>query len=213
MMRFHINTILLLIWCVITIQFQSNSRIFRQNTELNDARKEAEKAEQYRIQQDILSRRRNKNSMEKYMNTVDTRRQEVSKKAKVTNYAKDTANNIDPLQKFKENKANGKVAPLGYEDAPPAKFFSIPLPGNPIGIEKYDEGLRFDLRLPYAERVEFLIQLVLSVLCNCSCVLYLYICLGVFTYAYVCILIVRLLLCAYYLSNCVLFINPVLHVY
>ena len=58
------------------------------------------------------------------------------------------------MAKFKENQAAGKVAPLGYEAPPPTRKggFSIPLPANPIGIEKYDEGLRFDLRLPYAER-------------------------------------------------------------
>lgn len=91
--------------------------------------------------------------MEKYIKNVEDRRQATAATAMETNYARDTKNSEDPLAKFKANKANGKVAPIGYEAPPPSKSgFSLPLPVNPIGIAKYDEGLRFDLRLPYAER-------------------------------------------------------------
>ena len=120
---------------------------------VRDARKDAEREEQYRIQQEILNRRKNKNNMQSYMQNVEQRRQKNWEKAMETNYARDTANSVDPLNKFKENKKQGKVQPLGYEAPPPSRTgFSLPIPVNPIGIEKYDEGLRFDLRLPYAER-------------------------------------------------------------
>lgn len=120
---------------------------------LRDARKDAEREEQMRIQQEILARRKNKNGMQSYMRGVEERRQQSWEKAMETNYARDTENSKDPLEKFKANKKAGKVQPLGYEAPPPSRTgFTLPIPVNPIGIEKYDEGLRFDLRLPYAER-------------------------------------------------------------
>ena len=46
---------------------------------------------------------------------------------------------------------------LGYEEITPEKKasvfgFSIPLVQSPIDLPGYDNGQRFDLRLPYAER-------------------------------------------------------------
>jgi hypothetical protein len=45
---------------------------------------------------------------------------------------------------------------LGYESEPPKSSsklgLNIVIPLNPIGMPKYDNGERFDLRLPYAER-------------------------------------------------------------
>ncbi len=122
-------------------------------TKLHDARKDAEREEQWRIQQEILSRRKSKPEMDKYKKDVEERRQATWAKAMEINYARYTKNSEDPLAKFKANQASGKVAPIGYEPAPPSRSgFSLPIPVNPIGIAKYDEGLRFDLRLPYAER-------------------------------------------------------------
>jgi hypothetical protein len=33
----------------------------------------------------------------------------------------------------------------------PVRFFSIPIPTNPVGMPEYDNGERFDLRLPYVD--------------------------------------------------------------
>lgn len=105
-----------------------------------------------RLQQEILSRRKNKNQMQEYFKGVDKKREETSKKMSQSVWAK-TKDEVDPLENWKRAKDKGEVKKIGYEPAPPSRLgFSIPIPVNPIGIEKYDEGERFDLRLPYAER-------------------------------------------------------------
>jgi hypothetical protein len=64
--------------------------------------------------------------------------------------------NADPLQAWKDARDRGEIKKLGYEDQTPerktSRFGNIPLPMSPIDIPKYDDGERFDLRLPYAER-------------------------------------------------------------
>ena len=49
----------------------------------------------------------------------------------------------------------GEIKQIGYEPAPPKSSslfgLNIILPASPIDVPKYDEGERFDLRLPYAE--------------------------------------------------------------
>ena len=54
---------------------------------------------------------------------------------------------------WKEARDRGEVKDLGYKDEPPkeSSLFGI-LFLHPIDIPKYDNGERFDLRLPYAER-------------------------------------------------------------
>jgi hypothetical protein len=118
---------------------------------LNDANKEYQKEQQFRLQQEMLARRKDKKKMEKYFEDVETNRKTVDKKVRETIYTK-INDNVDPLEKWKQNKAEGKVKKLGYEDVPKSKFFTLQFPQNPIGMENMDNGERFDLRLPYSER-------------------------------------------------------------
>ena len=93
--------------------------------------------------------------MKKYFEKVDENRMVVASKSKETIWNKGK-NAIDPLEKWKEARAAGKIKPLGYEAVPGKKesktglTFVIPL--NPIDRPEMDNGERFDLRLPYAER-------------------------------------------------------------
>lgn len=114
--------------------------------------KENEREEQMRLQQEILSRRKNRSKMQEYFRGVDQKREDTSKKMSQNVWAK-TKDDVDPLEGWKMAKDKGDVKKIGYEAPPPSRLgFSIPIPVNPIGIERYDEGERFDLRLPYAER-------------------------------------------------------------
>jgi hypothetical protein len=115
--------------------------------------KENEREEQMRIQQEMLARRKNKPKMKEYFDDVEKKREGVAQKVgKNTSWAKVT-NEVDPLDKWKEAKDKGELKKIGYEAPGPSRTgFSIPIPVNPIGIERFDEGERFDLRLPYAER-------------------------------------------------------------
>jgi len=91
--------------------------------------------------------------MQQYFNSVEERRKETQKIAKQSNY-RDEKDGIDPLNKWKQNFDKGLVKKIGYEAAPPKSeslFGNLVIPVNPIGIERFDEGERFDLRLPYAE--------------------------------------------------------------
>jgi hypothetical protein len=117
--------------------------------------KEAAKEEQWRIQQEILSRRKNKTQMKQYFEEVEQKRKAVSATAKETIWSK-SSDEEDPLVKWKEAKKNGNIKSLGYEPEPSRKDsklgINIVIPQNPMGIPRYDNGERFDLRLPYAER-------------------------------------------------------------
>lgn len=116
---------------------------------------EADKQEQFRIQQEILNRRKNKSKMNEYFEGVEKRRKVITKEAKSTLWSQ-SDDKEDPLTKWKEAKASGKIKEIGYEPEPSksSSIFGVNIivPLNPIGIPKYDAGERFDLRLPYAER-------------------------------------------------------------
>lgn len=61
------------------------------------------------------------------------------------------------MDDWKEAKAKGYIKDLGYEEVTPDTKksifgFSIPIVQSPIDLPGYDNGERFDLRLPYAER-------------------------------------------------------------
>lgn len=161
--------LLIFIVIIILIQFiwsfQCNHKLFQSklivpvfmslgNTN-NFNQKEYEKQEQLRLQQEILNRRKNKTQMKEYFSLREKQREETQKKAKETLWAQ-SKNNIDPLTEWKKAKDEGKINPLGYEAEPTKDSsilgFNIILPVNPINIPKYDNGERFDLRLPYAER-------------------------------------------------------------
>lgn len=116
--------------------------------------KERQKEEQMRIQQEILDRRKNKPKMKEYFESREVERKVEETNAKQSLWAK-TKNEVDPLTEWKKAKEDGKIKPLGYEEQSRETSrlgLNIPIPGNPMGIPKYDAGERFDLRLPYAER-------------------------------------------------------------
>eukprot|EP01038_Epipyxis_sp_PR26KG_P007553 gene7553-10292_t len=117
--------------------------------------KEQQREEQYRIQQEILARRKSKSKMQEYFNKVDEKRMQATKDATKNLWAR-SDDKDDPLSKWKNEKSKGNIKPLGYESEPDRKDsklgLNIVIPINPIGIPKYDNGERFDLRLPYAER-------------------------------------------------------------
>ena len=117
--------------------------------------KQAAKDEQYRIQQEILARRKKKGALSEYFKSVELRRKENWKKDVISSNWKGERDGVDPLQKWKDARDRGEIKSVGYEPEPPKSSslfgINIPIPINPIGIPKYDSGERFDLRLPYAE--------------------------------------------------------------
>lgn len=117
--------------------------------------KENEKEEQMRLQQEMLARRKNKGKMKEYFENVEKKREATSQTMSKNNWARSN-NSQDPLEKWKQAKEKGDIKQIGYDAAPPKSSsllgINIVLPLSPIDIAKYDEGERFDLRLPYAER-------------------------------------------------------------
>ena len=111
--------------------------------------KATDKDEQYRIQQEMLAKRKNKTKMTEYFEKVEAKRKEVSKTMKETSYT-GISDKEDPIAVWKKRKEDGLLPPIGYEaDKEKGSFI---FPASPIDIPKYDNGQRFDLRLPYAER-------------------------------------------------------------
>jgi len=148
----YINVLVILFINVfVVLGYNNKISIRRISLSLRDANKEYQKEQQFRLQQEMLARRKDKKKMDAYFENVEKKREQVSSKVKETIYTK-INDKVDPLIKWKENKKEGKVKPLGYEDIPKSKFFTFQLPQNPIGLENMDNGERFDLRLPYSER-------------------------------------------------------------
>ena len=119
--------------------------------------KEADKEEQWRIQQEILRRRRDPKAKALAEAKVESRRVEASKQVGRNFWNKRVkSDNEDPLDQWKEAKKRGEVKDFGYPEEPPKESslfgLNIPIPSSPIDVPKYDNGERFDLRLPYAER-------------------------------------------------------------
>ena len=111
--------------------------------------KASDKDEQFRIQQEMLAKRKNKAKMTEYFEKVEAKRTEVSKAMKETSYT-GISDKEDPIAAWKKRKDNGLLPPLGYEaDKEKGSFI---FPASPIDKYDYDNGQRFDLRLPYAER-------------------------------------------------------------
>jgi hypothetical protein len=82
-------------------------RLNKSKIRLNDAKKDASKEEQWRIQQEILSRRKNKSQMVDYFKKVEEKRVNVNKVSKETLWAK-TKDGSDPLSEWKVAKSIGK---------------------------------------------------------------------------------------------------------
>uniref|UniRef100_A0A7S4DLK5 Uncharacterized protein n=1 Tax=Lotharella globosa TaxID=91324 RepID=A0A7S4DLK5_9EUKA len=105
-----------------------------------------EKDEQWRLQQEILARRRDKNANAQYFKDMEDRREKLKKDfyAKKIQYRRGE----DPLDQWKEiNK--GKTYKDEYSDEP---GYSLPIPLPSFGLPKFDNGERFDLRLPYVDQ-------------------------------------------------------------
>lgn len=116
-------------------------------------RNEAERDEQFRLQQEMLARRRNPKAKAAEEEKVNKRREQAQAGVMETMWAKKTPANVDPLIEWKKAKDQGKLRDLGYEETAnnPDLRVSLPIPLSPIDLPAYDNGLRFDLRLPYAE--------------------------------------------------------------
>mmetsp|Transcript_21761 Transcript_21761/g.35992 ORF Transcript_21761/g.35992 Transcript_21761/m.35992 type:complete len:155 (+) Transcript_21761:56-520(+) len=110
------------------------------------ASSEEERQEAFEAQQRVLARRRNKKKQEEYFADVQTRRKEVSETIRAKKLQIRAGE--DPIEAWKRLKEEGKIKDLGYEADPEG---SIPMPMASFGIPKYDNGERFDLRLPYAD--------------------------------------------------------------
>lgn len=104
----------------------------RRNTEAD-----AEKEEQYRVQQELLQRRKTG----AWQKDVTERRKEVSRYLNDKDYKKQ----VD-AEKRKRFLAAEKEA----REAEP-KGFAIIIPVNPMGMPMYDGGERFDLRGKYVD--------------------------------------------------------------
>ena len=123
-------------------------------TRLSGYRNEAEREEQFRLQQEMLARRKDPKAKAAAEAKIDERRIAVTKQVRSTMWALNAKPDEDPLEAWQKNKKEGKLRDLGYEETTKNRDlrFSIPLIASPIDQPAYDNGLRFDLRLPYAER-------------------------------------------------------------
>ena len=126
----------------------------RTPTRLCQFRDNAERDEQFRLQQEMLARRKNPKLRAEAERKVDERRQAMANEVGKNMWAKITPKDEDPLVQWKKAKDAGELKDLGYEETTKNRDlrFSIPLIASPIDQPAYDNGLRFDLRLPYAER-------------------------------------------------------------
>eukprot|EP01041_Mallomonas_annulata_P006194 gene6194-12548_t len=150
-----LKAVILLICLACSRSFTSTFRNAKKSSLYAYDPKEAAKEEQMKIQQEILARRKNKSGMKKYFDSVEDRRKETQKIVSQNNW-REEKNDVDPITKWKDSLEKGTVKKIGYEPEPSKTDslfgLNIIVPINPIGIGKYDDGERFDLRLPYAER-------------------------------------------------------------
>lgn len=117
---------------------------------------ESEREEQFRLQQEMLARRRNPRALEKEKAAVEARRGEASKNINKTLWAKNSDPSTDPIDEWRDALKKGDIKDLGYAPGPSKSSslfgITIPLALSPIDVPEFDNGMRFDLRLPYAER-------------------------------------------------------------
>jgi len=117
---------------------------------LFDARKDAEREEQWRIQQEILAKRKNPKLLEKKKLEVEERRKQVDRDVKKTMWGSDrSADNLDAWKKAKEQ---GLIKDLGYEEITPEKKrsvfgFSVPIVQSPIDLPGYDNGNLVNMKI------------------------------------------------------------------
>ena len=126
----------------------------------DDPAKNAAKDEQWRIQQDVLKRRQSKEATNKYFDAVDANRQKA-KQEQVTKWAFQRDPTQDSLIGWKKLRESGEIGDLktglGTDGKKREGGLPIPLPSFGLGGEagvggEYDNGERFDLRLPYVDQ-------------------------------------------------------------
>ena len=118
------------------------------------------KDEMMREQKKILARRQDKDQTRDYFNKVDEKRNEAQKE-QVDRWAFQRDPTQDPLIAWKKMRAEGKIGDLktglGVDGEKREGGIPLPLPSFGVGGEagvggQYDNGERFDLRLPYADQ-------------------------------------------------------------
>ena len=119
-------------------------RVQRPTCELSPRDQAREEALQR--QQEILARRRNKKKNREYFEAVTERRRQLEKG--IQSRRLQVVEGEDPLIAWKKLRQDGKIKDIGYDEAPQG---SIPMPMASFGIPRFDNGERFDLRLPHVE--------------------------------------------------------------
>ena len=105
------------------------------------------KDEQLAAQREILERRRSKDKRSAYMQKVEAGRRKRDAEVNMWKFQQDKTQ--DPLIGWKKLREQGKIKDLKREEVPEG---GIPLPMASFGVPEYDEGGRFDLRLPYVDQ-------------------------------------------------------------
>jgi len=103
---------------------------------------EEQKEEMLRIQREKLEKRRSGKALE----GVEERRQEIQ--AAIDAKIKPEGDE-DPIVAWRKQRELDGNPELKYDDEPEG---SVPFPMASFGIPKYDQGERFDLRLPYVDK-------------------------------------------------------------
>ena len=83
----------------------------------------------------------------RYMEKVEAGRRKRDAEVNMWKFQQDKTQ--DPLIGWKKLREQGKIKDLKREEAPEG---GIPLPMASFGVPEYDEGGRFDLRLPYVDQ-------------------------------------------------------------
>lgn len=108
--------------------------------------KPGEKDEAFRQQQEILARRRDKKRAKEYFNDVNARRRDLEDDLMKRRLV--VRDGEDPLIPWQKMKDAGYIDPSGYDEEDEG---GIPIPLPSFGVPKYDNGGRFDLKLPHVE--------------------------------------------------------------
>lgn len=108
--------------------------------------RKGEKDEAFEKQQEILARRRDKNRNSDYFEEIKKRREAIEqyydkRRLKVPH-------GEDPIVAWKKLKEEGLIDESAYTELDEG---GIPIPMASFGIPQYDNGGRFDLRLPHVE--------------------------------------------------------------
>lgn len=108
--------------------------------------KKGEKDEAFQQQQEILERRRNKKKNSEHFEEIRNRRSSIEEYYDKRRLKVPIGE--DPIIAWKKLKDEGLVDESQYTEFDEG---GIPIPMASFGIPKYDNGGRFDLRLPHVE--------------------------------------------------------------